>query len=193
MASKGQQIKKTRNDNYKLSAAEVPQFINLHDFISARSLELQHFTKLLRNKQSNKLEHQLLARHMRRRSMAHNYYRMPLRVRMRGLKEMIPSEGETLSRSRCRRHRRKLRYLLNQFELRQKRHGAWMETHIWHAKRFKMVEKWGVKMPQRCSDKSDRSTYRLSQHQSAVIMDKSYYPKFQVNFASRQELLSAML
>ena len=50
-----------------------------------------------------------------------------------------------------------------------------METHIWHAKRFKMAERWGVKYPQRCSDKSDRSTYRLSQHDSAVIIDKSYY------------------
>lgn len=112
--------------------------------------------------------------------MAHNYYRIPLRVRVKALKEMIPSEGESLKRSRCRRHRRKLRFLLNQFELRQKRSGAWMETHIWHAKRFKMAERWGVKYPQRCSDKSDRSTYRLSQHDSAVIIDKSYYCHIQV-------------
>ena len=46
-----------------------------------------------------------------------------------------------------------------------------MESHIWHAKRFKMVKDWGVNYPLRCSDKSDRSTYRLSQKDSACIMD----------------------
>lgn len=120
--------------------------------------------------------------------MAHNYYRIPLRVRIKALKEMIPSEGEVVSRSKCRRHRRKTRYLLNQFELRQKKHGVWMETHIWHAKRFKMQERWGVKYPVRCSDKSDRSTYRLAQHDSAIIMDKSFFSHFQISLTDQTSL-----
>lgn len=45
--------------------------------------------------------------------MAHNYYRIPTKVRVKALNEMIPSEPEVLSRNRCRRHRRKLRFLLN--------------------------------------------------------------------------------
>jgi len=94
--------------------------------------------------------------------MAHNYYRIPFRVRMKALHEMAASEGEVLSRSRCRRHRRKLRFMLNQYELRKKTNGEWMESHIWHIKRFKMEQRWGVKYPVRCSDKSDRSTYRLA-------------------------------
>ena len=171
--------------------SDVPQFININQFINSRSLELQHFTKILKTKLSNKLEHQLLPRHLRRRAMAHNYYRIPLRVRLRALKEMVPSEGTELLRSRCRRHRRKLKFLLNEFEMRQKKHGAWMETHIWHAKRFKMQERWGVKYPLRCSDKADRSTYRLAQKQSAVIMDQSYYSKFMVHFTSFTDLQKA--
>ena len=112
--------------------------------------------------------------------MAHNYYRIPVRVRLRALQELAPNEPEVLSRSKCRRHRRKIRFMLNQYALRQKKHGSWMETHIWHAKRFKMTERWGVKYPERCSDKSDRSTYRLSQHASACIMDQSYFTTFEV-------------
>ena len=112
--------------------------------------------------------------------MAHNYYRIPIRIRNRALTDMAPSEGEILSRSRCRRHRRKLRYLLHLYELRQKKAGRWMETHIWHSKRFKMESKWGVSYPVRCSDKSDRSTYRLTQKDSACIMDQSYYSHFQI-------------
>jgi len=112
--------------------------------------------------------------------MAHNYYRIPCRIRLKALKEMSPSEGEVLSRSKCRRHRRKVRFLLNDFARREAKNGAWMETHIWHAKRFKMQSRWGVKYPLRCSDKADRSTYRLSQHNSAVIQDKSYYKHYQI-------------
>ena len=63
-----------------------------------------------------------------------------------------------------------------------------MESHIWHAKRFKMVERWGVKYPQRCSDKSDRSTYRLSQHDSAVIIDKSYYCHIKTSLKEGQSM-----
>lgn len=114
--------------------------------------------------------------------MAHNYYRIPTRCRIRALNEMVPSEPEQVSRNRCRRHRRKLRYLLNQFELRQHRTGKWMETHVWHAKRFHIGANWGVKYPLRCSDKSDRSTYRLVQRESACVMDKSYFNHFQCEF-----------
>lgn len=111
---------------------------------------------------------------------------------MRALKEMLPSEGEIVLRSRCRRHRRKVRYLLNQFELRQKRHGRWLESHIWHAKRFHMRERWGVKYAYRCSDKSERSTYRLSQRESAVIQEKSWYTHFFKQFSSEADLTQTL-
>ena len=66
-----------------------------------------------------------------------------------------------------------------------------METHIWHAKRFKMGSRWGVRYPVRCSDKSDRSTFRLVQRDSACIMDQSYYTTFEVN-SERPEVLSGL-
>ena len=59
-----------------------------------------------------------------------------------------------------------------------------METHIWHAKRFHMGERWGVKYPTRCSDKSDRSTYRLVQRNSACVIDRSYFTSFEIVFDS---------
>ena len=64
-----------------------------------------------------------------------------------------------------------------------------METHIWHAKRFKMETRWGVRYPIRCSDKSDRSTYRLVQRDSACIMDKSYYSTYELNFENAELLI----
>ena len=125
--------------------------------------------------------------------MAHNYYRIPMRIRFRALHELNPNEGEVLSRSKCRRHRRKLRFLLNLYELRQKKHGTWMETHVWHAKRFHMGERWGVKYPTRCSDKSDRSTYRLVQRNSACVMDRSYYTSFEIVFGDNANAILPLL
>ena len=65
-----------------------------------------------------------------------------------------------------------------------------METHIWHAKRFKMETRWGVRYPVRCSDKSDRSTYRLVQRDSACIMDESYYSTIEVTYEDTSQLIN---
>lgn len=165
-------MKGQRNDFYSIKKEpfiasigtnnqSAPQFINIQQFLESRSYELKHFTKILENKLTSKLEHQLLPRHMRRRAMAHNHYRIPLRIRFKSLMDLAPAEGETVSRSRCRRHRRKIQFLLNQYELRQKRY-KWMETHIWHAKRFKMTEMWGCRVPFKNNDKSERTVYKLS-------------------------------
>lgn len=105
-----------------------------------------------------------------------------MRIRFKALHELAPNEKrEEIKRSKCRFRRRRLRYLLNAFELRQKKHGHWTETHIWHAKRFHMASRWGVKYATRCSDKSDRSTYRLVQRNSACVMDRSYFATFEIS------------
>jgi ribonuclease P/MRP protein subunit POP1 len=38
----------------------------------------------------------------------------------------------------------------------------WIETHVWHAKRFRIEERYGFKVPVKCFDKSERAAYRLS-------------------------------
>ena len=96
--------------------------------------------------------------------MAHNHYRIPVRIRLQALQELGGSEKPgKLKRSKCRKHRRKLRYLLHLYEIRQKRF-RWMETNVWHAKRFKMANiNWnmGLSVPLNCNDKCTRSIYKL--------------------------------
>ncbi|KAJ2996734.1 hypothetical protein HDV02_006236 [Globomyces sp. JEL0801] len=43
----------------------------------------------------------------------------------------------------------------------------WLETHLWHAKRMKMVEKWGIKL------KGLRFAYRAAKHE-CIMHDASY-------------------
>ena len=68
-----------------------------------------------------------------------------------------------------------------------------METHVWHAKRFAMVDRWGFRLPERSRDKAARTVYRLSQRDGACITDQSYYRTISVTHASGLTTLSDTL
>lgn len=68
-----------------------------------------------------------------------------------------------------RKHRRRPKNLLQEYIRRQK-NKVWLETHIWHAKRFKMAEKWGYKIPYQPTNKSARASYRATQHHCQMIV-----------------------
>lgn len=80
--------------------------------------------------------------------------------------------------------------MMHLYEIRQRRY-RWMETHVWHAKRFKMQNmEWngGVRVPMNCNDKSTRSIYKLCQKESACIMDQSYFSHLLIDTASWNRL-----
>lgn len=56
----------------------------------------------------------------------------------------------------------------------RKEDKKWLETHVWHAKRMKMVTRWGYQLALYPNDKSHRSLYRASQHE-CVMHDNSYH------------------
>jgi ribonuclease P/MRP protein subunit POP1 len=189
-ANKLQKIRQKRKNHYScsdpfyqsLQDRSVPQFISLQKLVESRAYELGHFINIQKNKVGTKMEHQLLPKHMRRRAMSHNYYRMPLRIRYRALSDKHASEARgTIDRSRCRKHRRKPKYLLNDYENRQRK-LKWLETHIWHTKRFKMADMWGHKVPLNCSDKGERAAYKFVGRHSACLIDRSYFKFLKVSF-----------
>jgi ribonuclease P/MRP protein subunit POP1 len=51
---------------------------------------------------------------------------------------------------------------------------AWLPTHIWHAKRFHMINIWSHRLPLTPTLKSFRPAYRASRRKCAVH-DASYY------------------
>ena len=58
-----------------------------------------------------------------------------------------------------RRFRRRPSNLLAEYNRRQ-RSVVWLETHIWHAKRFHMTRAWGHALPDTPTDKCWRQTFR---------------------------------
>jgi ribonuclease P/MRP protein subunit POP1 len=57
--------------------------------------------------------------------------------------------------------------------------AKWLETHLWHAKRMKMVERWNLKLALHPNQKGVRFAYRSSASLS-IIHDKSYMKVLEV-------------
>lgn len=72
--------------------------------------------------------------------------------------QMEKSASESTSK-KSRKQRRKLCNLRQSYAQRQRKH-TWLETHIWHAKRMKMVDKYGYRLAEHSSDKGIRATYK---------------------------------
>ncbi|VDN44076.1 unnamed protein product, partial [Gongylonema pulchrum] len=83
---------------------------------------------------------QRLPRHMRRRAMSYNVRRLPRAQRRFAKSATAASKHRKKAPSRF--WRRRPRNLLLNY-VRRQRKQIWLETHIWHAKRFRMIEKWG--------------------------------------------------
>lgn len=72
-----------------------------------------------------------------------------------------------------RKHRRRPRNLLTEYNRRQRK-KFWLETHIWHAKRFKVSDRFGFKIPLHSNDRNFRANYRaIKDH--CLVQDISYY------------------
>ncbi|OMJ89260.1 hypothetical protein SteCoe_8648 [Stentor coeruleus] len=155
----------------------IPRVLDLETFLQARKLELDHFLTILSEKAplggkvGNKKSFQLLPKHMRRRAMSHNAYRVPIRNR-------VLSQCSATLKNPCRKLRRHVKSLIKQYMHRSEK-GKWMENHIWHAKRMKMHNLWGYKIPLSLNDKGIRACYRYARSAS-LIHDSSYYSAFKV-------------
>ncbi|XP_049958861.1 ribonucleases P/MRP protein subunit POP1 [Schistocerca serialis cubense] len=168
MASSRQQF-----DSLLGGQSHLPSGVNILHIISARAQEIEALTEAIDDPQRSGLVIQRLPKHMRRRIMSHNVKRMPRRLREAHLRQMEKSGLPLKSKRPSRKYRRRPSNLLQEYNRRQRKF-IWLETHIWHAKRFHMIEKWGYKLPNFPNDKSFRACYRASANH-CLLQDVSYY------------------
>lgn len=125
--------------------------------------------------------------------MSHNVKRLPRRLREAHAAQMAKSaNGQNLpstSKRPSRKYRRRPRNLLSEYRRRQ-RNKIWLETHIWHAKRFHMIDKWGYKIANYSNDKSFRANYRAVT-KKCLLQDISYYTCIEI--AGEENLLKTTL
>ncbi|XP_041422492.1 ribonucleases P/MRP protein subunit POP1 isoform X2 [Xenopus laevis] len=153
----------------------VPKYITATMFAQARAAEINAMVKAVSQKSSNTLVFQSLPRHMRRRAMGHDIKRLPRRLREIAKKEIEKSAHlkKAVSKNKCRKARRRHGNLQLEFNRRQRK-NIWLETHVWHAKRFHMVKKCGYCLGHRPTMKSYRACYR-AMNSHCLLQDLSYY------------------
>jgi ribonuclease P/MRP protein subunit POP1 len=86
------------------------------------------------------LAFQHVPKHMRRRAVSHNPKRLPKRLQAIHKSQMEKCSGQSSSKKPkkpSRKYRRRPSNLLQEYNRRQREH-KWLETHIWHAKRYIM-------------------------------------------------------
>ncbi|XP_076247354.1 POP1 ribonuclease P/MRP subunit [Calliopsis andreniformis] len=164
---------KEQFDEYLGGSEKLPKDVHVMKLVSSRASEIAAMTYSIENPQQTKLVFQKLPVYMRRRVMSHNSKRLPSRLREAHLNQMTKSGLPPKTKRPSRKYRRRPRNLLKEYNRRQ-RSKVWLETHIWHAKRFHMVEKWGYRIASHANDKCFKANYRaVAKH--CLMQDISYY------------------
>ncbi|KAJ6626435.1 Ribonucleases P/MRP protein subunit POP1 [Pseudolycoriella hygida] len=140
---------------------ELPDSIQTYKYVGDRVAEIQTMFDAIDNPNQTKLVFQALPRHMRRRAMSHCPKRLPRKYRHAHVSQMRKSGVPSKTKRPSRKYRRKPNNLLKEY-VRRQRKNIWMETHIWHAKRFHMINRWGYRLAEFSCDKTFRSSFRAS-------------------------------
>ncbi|KDN47147.1 hypothetical protein K437DRAFT_100740 [Tilletiaria anomala UBC 951] len=125
----------------------LPPQLSVEAALSSRAFQVRAMLNAMASARSSQTTRawQLLPRHMRRRAASHNLLRLPARLRSKGARELQASK--TLAKTRSQVRKRDVNRTVKLADLRKqrlrersKRQGArWLETHMWHAKRFHMT------------------------------------------------------
>ncbi|MFH4977390.1 hypothetical protein AB6A40_004099 [Gnathostoma spinigerum] len=131
---------------------------------------------------------QRLPRNLRRRAMSYNIKRFPRNQRRFASAVIAASKHRKKPPSRF--WRRRPRNLLMNY-VRRQRKLVWLETHVWHAKRFRMVSRWGYRLPFYSWQRAFRPSYRDSMRHCAVH-DVSYMRCFQISTSNQRSLIEKL-
>ncbi|KAJ9479756.1 Ribonucleases P/MRP protein subunit POP1 [Pseudozyma hubeiensis] len=184
------------------STSNLPTSVELESLVSSRAFQIQSFLRSIKSAKSATTTRawQLLPRHARRRAASHNLLRLPSRLRSKALAELRSSTTQARSRSDIRKRLPShgvIRSTLRRKKLADRAshpQRRWLETHMWHAKRFRMTTekgkgkerdqgnesgRWGFVLPETTMMKSHRASWR-SAREYVTVHDASYHSVFRV-------------
>ncbi|XP_039544756.1 ribonucleases P/MRP protein subunit POP1 [Pimephales promelas] len=174
---------------------DLPKYITASYFARARAAEVSAMLKAVSRPAGSCHVFNALPKHMRRRAMSHDCKRLPTRLREGALRlaersQRAPDQQKKpVPKSRSRRARRRHGNLLLEFNRRQQE-SRWLETHIWHSKRFHMRKSWSFCVPLAPTAKGYRAAYRaMDTH--ALLQDLSYFCCLEIQ-GSEEQILRAL-
>lgn len=170
---------KSRMDFDKVNKSKIPANISIVNHVAGRIRELTRLHNDISTTKTDMLLHQMLPNSMRRRAMSHNPKRLPLKYRQIHTNQMAKSGPNAKKKRPSRKYRRKPSNLMKEY-LRRKQKNVWLETHIWHAKRYHMKELWGYKIPYAPTDKRYIASYKaVVEH--CLLQDISYVSAIEIS------------
>ncbi|KAK3842323.1 MAG: NUC188 domain-containing protein [Linnemannia gamsii] len=156
------------------AAVKSTRTLDVVNFAEARAFEINALHKAMESSRNAAAQRafQSLPRNLRRRAASHNIKRLPVRLRDRAKRE-VEFDPVKKGKKPDNRYKRRRAGTLAEEYLRRQGTKRWLETHIWHAKRMKMVEIWGYKLAEHSNEHGIKSAYKSSHHQ-CIIQDSSY-------------------
>lgn len=148
------------------------EYLELRKVMVSRLQEINVMRNALATSTTTKLAFQRLPNHMRRRNMSLHVKRLPRNLREIHANQMKKSGIPPKRRKPSAKYRRRAYNLRRDYRRRQQR-CKWLNTHIWHAKRFHMIERWGYKIPNRPCDRAFRACFRATKSH-CLLQDISY-------------------
>lgn len=176
--------------------------IDVVDFSVTRAAELRALRQAVATISGNRRVFQQLSWHARRRTMSHSARRMPRRLRIAHEKQLAKQSGGEKKKKkdnkkggvegkiRMRKYRKKVGFLDAMRRLKGANKG-WLETHVWHAKRFRMEDMAGYKVAAKCNDRGGRSCFRAMKNGS-IAHDASYLRVLEVSGGDIEGLKRAL-
>lgn len=172
----------------------MPSSISVLDFAKARVEEIRTLKKDIEDAKYRGARRvfQTLPRSMRRRAASFNIKRLPTRLRLKAIQEM-EKDPETVQKAikkpPCRRRRRRTKNIQEE-AVRRQQGKRWLETHIWHAKRAKMVDLWGLRLAAHPNEKCLKACWRAGIKET-LLHDASYHCIFQIPTTAIGDVLKA--
>ncbi|SCN62064.1 ribonucleases P/MRP protein subunit POP1, putative [Plasmodium chabaudi adami] len=153
-------------------------------FFSLKEDDLQIFGNELKKRNIFKRCFQRIHKNKRRRCMSFNPYRVPLSCKKVTFDEMLISEPKIMKKKK---KKKKIYnnpnmphdYFYKKYILRAKKKN-WLETHLYHSKKFKMIDIYGYKLALKNCDKISRRIFRYHKRKS-LIHDMSYVEVVQLS------------
>lgn len=145
--------------------------LDVKGFIESRVDEIKKMQTAIQTIGGSRSLFQTVPRRMRRRAASHNRKRLPNRLTVKD-----PTDNNRLVSTAKNKRRRTAR---KRNSKQNDKATKWLETHIWHAKRMKMANKWNFKIAKICCEKGRRAAYRACKN-DCTLQDVSYYRCIQV-------------
>ncbi|KAK6026092.1 ribonuclease P/MRP protein subunit POP1, partial [Ostertagia ostertagi] len=172
------------------------RFVKVYDYLEERAAQVADLLQVVDNSnlvsgevtKGPRTAAQRLPRHMRRRAMAYEVRRFPKGLRNYAAPFLTNTKHRKKPPSRY--FRRRSRNLLLNY-IRRQRKLVWLETHIWHAKRFHVIDRWGYRLPDRSFQRNFRPCYRDSVRH-CTVRDKSYLSCIVISHNNQSELISML-